>query len=35
VPLLDEDFDVLLFAHGDPVAQGGKEMLRAFVEERR
>ena len=35
VPLLDEDFDVLLFAHGDPVASGGKAMLRAFVESRR
>ena len=32
VPLLDEDFDVLLFAHGHPVASGGKEMLREFVE---
>ena len=35
VPLLDEDFDVLLFAHGEPVASGGKEMLREFVESRR
>lgn len=30
--LLDEDFDHLLFAHGDPVIGGGKEALRAFVE---
>jgi hypothetical protein len=35
VPLLDEDFDVLLFAHGEPVAAGGKAMLRDFVESRR
>jgi hypothetical protein len=35
VPLLDEDFDVLLFAHGPPVAGGGKALLRAFVESRR
>ncbi|MBA2792591.1 MAG: hypothetical protein H0U32_01195 [Thermoleophilaceae bacterium] len=34
VPLLDEDFDVLLFAHGEPVARGGKERLREFVESR-
>jgi len=34
VPLLDEDFDALLFAHGEPVVSGGKEMLRAFVESR-
>ncbi|MBA2439837.1 MAG: hypothetical protein H0V50_04090, partial [Thermoleophilaceae bacterium] len=27
VPLLDEDFDVLLFAHGEPVPSGGKRML--------
>ena len=32
VPLLDEDFDALLFAHGEPVASGGQEMLRRFVE---
>jgi len=32
-PLLDEDFDALLFAHGDPVAAGGKAALQAFVEE--
>ena len=35
VPLLDEDFEVLLFAHGAPVASGGHEMLREFVESRR
>jgi hypothetical protein len=35
VPLLDEDFDVLLFAHGEPVPSGGKQMLRDFVESRR
>ena len=35
VPLLDEDFDTLLFAHGDPVASGGKAVLRKFVESRR
>ena len=34
VPLLDEDFDVLLFAHGEPVPSGGKRMLREFVESR-
>lgn len=30
--LLDLDFDLLLLAHGDPVAPGGKDALRAFVE---
>jgi hypothetical protein len=30
--LLDQDFDALLFAHGDPVSTGGKAMLEAFVE---
>ena len=35
VPLLDEEFDVLLFAHGEPVPSGGKTMLREFVESRR
>ena len=35
VPLLDEDFDVLLFAHGAPVASGGKALLQEFVEESR
>ncbi len=34
-PLLDEDFDVLLFAHGEPVPSGGKAMLHEFVEARR
>jgi hypothetical protein len=29
--LLDEDFDTLLFAHGDPVVEGGKEELRALL----
>jgi glyoxylase-like metal-dependent hydrolase (beta-lactamase superfamily II) len=29
--LLDEDFDHLLFAHGDPVIGGGREALRAFA----
>lgn len=35
VPLLDEDFDVLLFAHGTPIARDGKRILREFVEARR
>lgn len=35
VPLLDEEFDAMLFAHGTPVPSGGKEMLRRFVESRR
>lgn len=35
LPLLDEDFDVLLFAHGTPVASGGKKMVRELVESRR
>ncbi|MCW2985741.1 MAG: hypothetical protein JWR63_3311 [Conexibacter sp.] len=30
--LLDQDFDALLFAHGPPVAGGGKELLAAFVD---
>ena len=30
-PLLDEDFDTLLFAHGLPVAHGGKRMLADFI----
>jgi hypothetical protein len=34
VPLLVEDFDVMLFAHGDPVSSGGKQMLTAFVDSR-
>ena len=29
--LLDQDFDALLFAHGAPVASGGRERLEAFV----
>jgi glyoxylase-like metal-dependent hydrolase (beta-lactamase superfamily II) len=29
--LLDEEFDHLLFAHGDPVIGGGKDALRAFA----
>ena len=35
VPLLDEDFDVLLFAHGAPIARDGKRILREFVAARR
>ena len=35
VPLLDEDFDAMLFAHGEPVAGGGKARLREFGEARR
>jgi glyoxylase-like metal-dependent hydrolase (beta-lactamase superfamily II) len=30
--LLDEDFDHLLFAHGDPLVGGGREALRAVAE---
>jgi hypothetical protein len=30
--LLDRDFDILLFAHGEPLVGGGKEALRSFVE---
>ena len=30
--LLDLPFDTLLFAHGSPIARGGKEALRRFVE---
>ena len=30
--LLEHDFDHLLFAHGDPIVDGGKAALRAFVE---
>ena len=29
--LLDQDFDHLLFAHGDPLIGGGKEALREFL----
>jgi hypothetical protein len=35
IPLLDEEFDAVLFAHGDPIPEGGKAKLRAFVESRR
>ena len=35
VPLMDEDFDVLLFAHGSPVASCGRQMLREFVQAHR
>jgi hypothetical protein len=35
VPLLDEEFDVLLFAHGMPIASGGRQALREFVAARR
>ena len=31
--LLDEPFDSLLLAHGDPVIGGGKDALRRFVED--
>jgi hypothetical protein len=31
IPLLERDFDALLFAHGDPIVSGGKERLRSFV----
>ena len=30
--LLDQPFDHLLFAHGAPLIEGGKEALRAFVD---
>ena len=33
-PLAEEEFDVLLFAHGEPIAQGGKQALREFLESR-
>jgi hypothetical protein len=29
--ILDQDFDNLLFAHGDPVVGGGKQALREFA----
>ncbi len=32
--LLHEDFDALLFAHGDPVPRGGRDALEAFVASR-
>lgn len=31
--LLDEDFDALLFAHGEPMPEGGYAALQGFVEE--
>ena len=34
-PLLDADFEVLLFAHGEPITREGKRMLREFVASRR
>jgi hypothetical protein len=30
--VLEQDFDSLLFAHGEPIVDGGKAALRAFVE---
>jgi hypothetical protein len=33
--LLDRRFDALLFAHGDPIPDGGKDALREFVEAER
>ena len=33
--LLDLDFELLLLAHGDPVQHGGKDALRAFVDDGR
>ena len=30
--LLELDFDALLFAHGDPIASGGRDALAAFAE---
>jgi hypothetical protein len=30
--LREEGFDALLFAHGDPIAAGGREALRSFIE---
>jgi hypothetical protein len=33
--LLDLDFELLLLAHGEPVVGGGKDALRAFVENAR
>jgi glyoxylase-like metal-dependent hydrolase (beta-lactamase superfamily II) len=32
-PLLDEPFDSILPAHGEPIVGGGKEALRRFVEQ--
>jgi glyoxylase-like metal-dependent hydrolase (beta-lactamase superfamily II) len=33
--LLDLDFDILLFAHGEPIVGGGKQVLRNFLAARR
>jgi hypothetical protein len=33
-PLAGEEFDAMLFAHGTPVASGGKALLRRFLEAR-
>ncbi len=33
-PLLERDFDHLLFAHGDPIIGDGNDALRRFVEPR-
>ena len=30
-PLLDEEFEALLFAHGDPLTEGAREALTAFA----
>ncbi len=30
--LLELDFDALLFAHGLPIASGGKDALRSFLD---
>jgi glyoxylase-like metal-dependent hydrolase (beta-lactamase superfamily II) len=30
--LAEEDFDALLFAHGEPITAGGREALRSFLE---
>src|SRR4051794_1172982 len=30
--LLELDFDALLFAHGDPIASGGRDALQTFVD---
>jgi hypothetical protein len=31
--LAEEDFDALLFAHGEPIVTDGKEVLRDFIAE--
>jgi hypothetical protein len=33
--LLELDFDALLLAHGTPIAAGGKDALRRFIDDRR